>query len=257
MARPEKAWLDYFSMDVEKDNKLKFLKAKFWTLWFWMYVELLQYIYKEWYYIEWNDDNMLLFLSETGLKEEETQLMLEFMIEKWLFNKDLFLKHKILTSNWIQKRYAEWTRKRKNTKVSIYFWCVEEYEHIELMEEETQLMEEETGLKEEESTQRKGKEKKINYEEDLEKFVQIRNNTFVKKEWFKQLPKTNKVTEQIKKVFIERKKEFTVDEMKQWLLNYMKDCVQRTDNNWSYKDHRFTMFEFLKQANWLQKFFNS
>jgi hypothetical protein len=50
------------------------------------------------------------------------------------------------------------------------------------MEEETQLMEEETGLKEEESTQRKGKEKKINYEEDLEKFVQIRNNTFVKKE---------------------------------------------------------------------------
>jgi hypothetical protein len=71
------------------------------------------------------------------------------------------------------------------------------------------------------------------------------------------LPKTNKVTEQIKKVFIERKKEFTVDEMKQWLLNYMKDCVQRTDNNWSYKDHRFTMFEFLKQANWLQKFFNS
>ena len=113
MARPEKQWLDYFSMDVEKDNKIKFLKAKFWLIWYAMYIELLQFIYKEWYYIEFTDDNMLLFMSETGLKEEETKLMLEFMLLKDLFNKPLFEKYNVLTSNWIQKRYAELTKKRK------------------------------------------------------------------------------------------------------------------------------------------------
>lgn len=162
MARPEKQWLDYFSMDVEKDNKLKFLKAKFWTLWFWMYVELLQFIYKEGYFVYRDDDAVLLFMSETGLKEEETELMLEFMLLKWLFNKDLFDKYKILTSNGIQKRYAEWSKKRKNTRVQERFRCVWEYDHIELMDTLIELKEEETELKDTESTQSKGKESKVN-----------------------------------------------------------------------------------------------
>lgn len=167
MARPQKQWLDYFSMDVEKDNKLKFLKAKFWTLWFWMYIELLQFIYKEWYFVHRNDDTILLFMSETWLKEEEIELMLEFMLLKWLLNKDIYDKYKILTSNWIQKRYAEWTRKRKNTAVDSRLWCVWDYEHIELMEELTELSEELTELNDTESTQSKvkeskGKESKVN-----------------------------------------------------------------------------------------------
>lgn len=160
MARPTKQWLDYFSMDVEKDNKLKFVKAKFWLIWFATYIELLQFVYKEWYYVEFNDDNMLLFMSETWLKEEETKLMLEFMLEKWLFIKDLYNKYKVLTSSWIQKRYAEWTKKRKNTSVYKGFWVAWDYDHIELMDTLTWLKEEETELKEEESTQRKGKERK-------------------------------------------------------------------------------------------------
>ena len=161
MARPEKQWLDYFSMDVEKDNKIKFLKAKFWLIWYAMYIELLQFIYKEWYYIEFTDDNMLLFMSETGLKEEETKLMLEFMLLKDLFNKPLFEKYNILTSNWIQKRYAEWTKKRKRVQVETVLWCVWEYDHIELKDTLTELKDTLTPEKSPISTQSKVKESKV------------------------------------------------------------------------------------------------
>ena len=162
MARPEKKWLDYFSMDVEKDNKIKFLKAKFWLVWFAMYVELLQFIYKEWYYIEFMDDNMLLFMSETWLKEEETKLMLEFMLLKDLFNKSIFDKYWILTSTGIQKRYAEGTKKRNNIVVEKAIRIVWNYDHIGLKDTLTELKEELTGLKYPESTQSKVKESKVN-----------------------------------------------------------------------------------------------
>lgn len=171
MARPEKQWLDYFSMDVEKDNKIKFLKAKFWLVWFAMYVELLQFIYKEWYYIEFTDDNMLLFMSETWLKEEETKLMLEFMLLKDLFNKPIFDKYWILTSTGIQKRYAEWTKKRNNIIVESAIWIVWNYDHIGLKDTLTELKEELTGLKYPESTQSKVKETKVNKRKENNIFV--------------------------------------------------------------------------------------
>jgi len=167
MARPTKQWLDYFSMDVEKDNKLKFVKAKFWLVWFATYIELLQFVYKEWYYVEFDDDNMLLFMSETWLKEEEIGLMLEFMLEKWLFIKDLYSKYKILTSSWIQKRYAEWTKKRKNTAVYKWFRVVWDYDHIELMDTLTWLKEEIIELINTESTQSKVKESKVKESKEL------------------------------------------------------------------------------------------
>lgn len=214
MARPEKQWLDYFSMDVEKDNKLKFLKAKFWTLGFWMYVELLQFIYKEWYFINRDDDTMLLFMSETGLKEEEIELMLEFMLLKWLFNKVLYDKYKILTSNWIQKRYSEGTKKRKNTVVDTRFWCVWEYEHIELMDTLIELKEELTELLPTESTQRKGKESKVNKsKEKFDEFWKLYPNKKWKakaEEWY-----LKNITEEIH------------SNIMFWVQAYIDDCESK------------------------------
>ena len=161
MARPQKEWLDYFSMDVEKDIKIKLLKWKHGVLGFWVYVELLQYIYKQGYYTHRDEDNMLLFLSETGLKEEETGLMLEFMLDKDLFNRHLFDKYKILTSRGIQKRYSEWSKKRKEVEVESAFWIVTWYTHIKLMDTLIELKEEETELMATESTQSKVKESKV------------------------------------------------------------------------------------------------
>lgn len=171
MARPEKQWLDYFSMDVEKDNKIKFLKAKFWLVWFAMYVELLQFIYKEWYYIEFTDDNMLLFMSETWLKEEETKLMLEFMLLKDLFNKSIFDQYWILTSTGIQKRYAEWTKKRNNIMVENAIWIVWNYDHIGLKDTLTQLKDTLTELIPPISTQSKVKESKLNKRKENNIFI--------------------------------------------------------------------------------------
>ena len=220
MARPTKQWLDYFSMDVEKDNKLKFVKAKFWLIWFATYIELLQFVYKEWYYIEFNDDNMLLFMSETWLKEEETRFMLEFMLEKWLFIKDLYNKYKVLTSSWIQKRYAEWTKKRKNTAVYKWFRVAWDYDHIELTDTLTWLKEEETELKEEESTQRKGKKRKGNensfQEISLDRIEEI-SNTLTNN--------TKLIFDLFIKLWRQISKEETAESFREWFIDFVKTYI--------------------------------
>lgn len=249
MARPTKQWLDYFSMDVEKDNKLKFVKAKFWLIWFATYIELLQFVYKEWYYIEFNDDNMLLFMSETWLKEEETKLMLEFMLEKWLFIKDLYNKYKVLTSSWIQKRYAEWTKKRKNTSVYKGFRVAWDYDHIELMDTLTWLKEEEIELITTESTQSKVKESKE--KEEIENYKEKRNKN--SDEFWR--PKCIKITKELETEYKKLKKDFSYEEIIIATTNYAKEIKWRDEKS-SYAKHRFSFFEFLSQRNWLRNFIN-
>ena len=253
MARPEKQWLDYFSMDVEKDNKLKFLKAKFWTLGFWMYVELLQFIYKEGYFVYRDDDTVLLFMSETWLKEEEIELMLEFMLLKWLFNKDLYDKYKILTSNWIQKRYAEWSKKRKNTRVEERYRFVWEYDHIELMDTLTELKEKETELMDTESTQSKVKESKV---KETEKILQARKKTsdILVTWWFDgfsiPLRRSDDLEQARKKL---EKKKIWYDDYIQALKNYWTDITKRNQTQ-DYAKHRFKLLEFLTRKWWLVNF---
>jgi len=177
MARPIKEWLSYFSMDVEKDKKLKMLKVKHGVFGFWLYIELLQFIYKESYYIERDDDTQLLFLSETNVDPEKLEEIMDFMFLKNLFDKEIFEKYNVLTSTWIQKRYAEWTKKRNKFHVNYNYWIGWNFEHIELSElkgektlvkgelttadeELSELKGEKTLVKGELSTQRKGKESK-------------------------------------------------------------------------------------------------
>ena len=43
-----------------------------------------------------------------------------------------------------------------------------------------------------------------------------------------------------------------LDLVKAWLISYIKDIKSRED--WWYGDHRFTLYEFIKQKNWLRRF---
>lgn len=38
-----------------------------------------------------------------------------------------------------------------------------------------------------------------------------------------------------------------------WLKNYVNN-IKKRDNDWWYWDHRFTLYEFIKQANWLKRY---
>lgn len=49
--------------------------------------------------------------------------------------------------------------------------------------------------------------------------------------------------------------EYTKEDFNKGFQNYLKDIEQRDMNN-SYSQHRFNLFQFLKQSNWLFKFTN-
>lgn len=73
----------------------------------------------------------------------------------------------------------------------------------------------------------------------------------------KWLPKTIKITKQIKKLREEVVKEYTVDEIKQATNKYIakiEKTVPNENRDWT---HRYTLYEFLKRQNWLQKYINS
>jgi hypothetical protein len=59
MSRPIKQGLDYFPMDVEVDDKIELIEAKHGISGFGILVKLFQKIYKEGYYLNWNEETLL------------------------------------------------------------------------------------------------------------------------------------------------------------------------------------------------------
>lgn len=115
MARPQKAGIDYFSLDVDmdQDDKVLLIEAKHKITGFAVLLKLLMKIYKEGYFYKWTEREQLLFSSRISV---DTCLVNEIVNDciKWeLFNLKMYEKYGILTSNGIQKRYVEATCRRK------------------------------------------------------------------------------------------------------------------------------------------------
>lgn len=121
MARPVKIGLDYFELDCHMDDKVKLIQAEFGLKGFAVVVKLLQKIYGECgYYCEWNEDVLLLFMSENGLNSDNKNLINEIVaacVRRNFFSEKLFNKFNILTSAGVQKRYLNATSKRERIEL--------------------------------------------------------------------------------------------------------------------------------------------
>ena len=126
MARPLKRGIDYFSHDVNMnhDIKIKLLKAKFGITGYAIYNLLLEDIYKNGYYLEINEDYMLIFCSENIIESDLFQSVLDFMISRELFSKSIYESHGVLTSKRIQENYLEATKKRKCNNAILDKFCI-------------------------------------------------------------------------------------------------------------------------------------
>ena len=118
MARPNKAGLDYFELDCHLNEKVRLVQAEFGLKGFAIVVKLYQKIFGELgYYCEWNEDSLLLFMSENGvLSRDERNLINEIVsacIRRNIFSEYLFKKYGILTSEWIQERYLNAASRRE------------------------------------------------------------------------------------------------------------------------------------------------
>jgi len=118
MARPIKEGLDYFSFDIDffHDQKIEFVSAKYGIEGEIITVKLLCKIYRNGYYLNWGDDECLLFSKKVGenISFDLVKNVVDELLKRDFFNQNLYKKYNILTSKGIQKRYFEAIKRRKD-----------------------------------------------------------------------------------------------------------------------------------------------
>ena len=121
MARPTKVGLDYFPYDVNPDRKMKILIRKFGFDGEGVFINILKIIYNQGYFTRFCDDSKDDFCIEFGIKLDRLNDILSFLIDKDFFSKEAFEKFGILTSNGIQTRFLEATKKRKANNEILHY----------------------------------------------------------------------------------------------------------------------------------------
>ncbi len=144
MARPQKTGLEYFPLDVDilSDVKVMKLIRRYGNgTAFSIFVALLCRIYKEGYYIKYEEDDTVFHLSVV-LNEGDEQMIekvIQACLDIGLFDKDIFEQHHVLTSAAIQKRYLTIQQtSRRVGKITLY-----KCDSVNISEEKTADNEEE------------------------------------------------------------------------------------------------------------------
>ncbi|MBN2286934.1 MAG: DUF4373 domain-containing protein [Tissierellales bacterium] len=118
MARPQKTGIEYFPFDIDffNDEKVQFISAKYGEFGELILIKLLCKIYRNGYFIQWGEDECLLFAKNSGdnVTPELVNRVIEECMERNFFNRQKFEDYQILTSSGIQKRYFEAIKRRKN-----------------------------------------------------------------------------------------------------------------------------------------------
>lgn len=155
MARPKSTGLTYFPFDVDfiqdiKIRKLiKYQRGKSISV----YALLLCLIYKNGYYMLWDEELPFILSEQTGFEEAYIREVIKCCLSLGLFSKDLYDKFHILTSRGIQERYLEAMKKMKRKSV------ISEYSLVS--SEETMVTSEETQVTSGKTAQKKKKGNKI------------------------------------------------------------------------------------------------
>lgn len=118
-----KEGIDSFLLDCRTNDNLAEIEAEFSITGFAVVVRLWQKIYAEkGYYCEWIERSPLLFLSQwfggnSGVTVNTINEIVARCISIGIFNKSLYDKYRILTSEGIQRRYFDVVKRR--TEISI------------------------------------------------------------------------------------------------------------------------------------------
>jgi hypothetical protein len=113
MSRPIKQGLDYFPLDVDMDDKVELIEAKHGIAGFGILVKLYQKIYKEGYFLNWNEESLLLFSKRINADRDLVDSVVRDGLGYNVFDEALYSSYKILTSTGIQKRYLNAIDRRK------------------------------------------------------------------------------------------------------------------------------------------------
>lgn len=161
MGRNRKTGLDYFPLDVTffQDIKVRRLMKKHGSGSIAVYASLLCMIYRDGYFIEWNEDMPFIVSEQTGLQEESVMQIIDSCLELDIFSRRMRDEHSVLTSRGIQKRYLEAAKLCKRPAV-IEAYSLISSEEMGINSEEMTGNDIDTGISSEKMQQRKEKKRK-------------------------------------------------------------------------------------------------
>lgn len=260
MARPQKKGLDYFSLDVQMNDEIEVLEAKYKLEGFAIIIKLFQKIYSKGYYLEWNEKEQLLFSNRVSADENFVASVVSDAVKWGIFNQEKLEKYGILTSRRIQEQYFAAVYKRAEVE------AIKEYLLIDLSNKANVKVvtlsgevvsdvrnknvsrvsdvrnDVTTHVSDVKSTQSKENNKDI-YSQELEEVFQV----WVDQE---QLVKHKKITEKMRTKYKSARKDYTKEEIIEAIRNY-NDILASDQHFFSY---RWNLDEFL--ARGIGKFVN-
>lgn len=171
MARPKKKGIDYFPLDVGffSNPKIKYLKARYGADGITIYIYLLCEIYKKGYYLKASEEFLYVLADDLRMSINKVKQVLAFLLERSMFDKQLFQSDTVLTSTGIQERFqlAVKERAKKNPIIIERFWLLKKEEtepfiKVTFFEEEPQNNKYYSGKNSNNSEEKSLKESKVN-----------------------------------------------------------------------------------------------
>jgi hypothetical protein len=120
MARPTKEGLDYFPLDVDidQDDKVIIIIAKYGMQGFGILIKLLMAIYKNGYSYQWTEKEQIIFSSRVNVDINLINDVVNDCIKWGLFNENIYNEYGVLTSKGIQERYLLAASRRVNITIN-------------------------------------------------------------------------------------------------------------------------------------------
>lgn len=132
MGRLRKEGNEFFSFDVDffSDKKIKILKARYGADGITLYIYLLCEIYKNGFYLKVDEDFEFIVSDDLNMNSDKVKQVLTFLLERSMFDKQLFQSDAVLTSAGIQRRYQLMVKSRavKNPIKVERYWLLSEEE---------------------------------------------------------------------------------------------------------------------------------
>ena len=109
--------INYFPVGVNfmEENAMEVIEAKYGIKGSAIVLKLMCKIYKEGYYIRWDEEQCLIFANKAGreVQAEEVQGIIEILFTKGILDRNSYQENGIPTSESIQKVWMEATKRRK------------------------------------------------------------------------------------------------------------------------------------------------
>ena len=133
MGRMTKQGIDYFSLDVQFDDKVELYLIEKEAVGLAVMITLYQIIYQnEGYYIKNNKDLKLLIKKRINVSIDNIDECIKILLERTILNKELYKKYSVLTSRGIQKRYFDAAKRKKEVRIikELILIDIDDYENI-------------------------------------------------------------------------------------------------------------------------------